>query len=324
MFANPPVILSSYTAVGPVEGKGPLAQTFDQVWKDNLNGEKSWERAESKLLQNALQGVLIKAGVQSDQVDFMLAGDLLDQIISSNFAARAMALPFIGLFGACSTMALSMAIGAMLIDGSFARKVLLGVSSHHDAAERQFRFPTEQGGQRAMSSQWTVTGAGSLLLGESGAGPRITAATLGRVLDYGETDTNNMGSAMAPAVCDTLVNHFTDLHRSPQDYDLIVSGDLGEVGSALAREVMNKSGFELGPNYNDCGLMVYSPNQDVHAGGSGCGCSAIVFAGKIMQDLFAGQLKRVMLVGSGSLHSPTSALQGESMPAVGHAVVIEA
>ena len=301
-----------------------MASSFDLIWKDTINGQKSWEWAESKLLESALQGALQKAGIQSDDVDYMLAGDLLNQTISSNFAARSMALPFIGLFGACSTMALSMAVGSMLIDGLFARKVLLGVSSHHDAAERQFRMPTEQGTQRAMSAQWTVTGAGSLLLGESGSGPRITAATLGRVIDYGETDTNNMGASMAPAVCDTILNHFTDLNRSPQDYDLIITGDLGSVGSALAREVLKKSGYDMGNNFNDCGMLVYSPNQDMHAGGSGCGCSAVVFAGKIMQDLSAGRLKRVMLVGSGSLHSPTSALQGESMPGIGHAVVIEA
>ncbi len=324
VFSKPAVILSSYSSVGPVEGQGPLASSFDLIWKDTINGQKSWEWAESKLLESALQGALQKAGIQSDDVDYMLAGDLLNQTISSNFAARSMALPFIGLFGACSTMALSMAVGSMLIDGLFARKVLLGVSSHHDAAERQFRMPTEQGTQRAMSAQWTVTGAGSLLLGESGSGPRITAATLGRVIDYGETDTNNMGASMAPAVCDTILNHFTDLNRSPQDYDLIITGDLGSVGSALAREVLKKSGYDMGNNFNDCGMLVYSPNQDMHAGGSGCGCSAVVFAGKIMQDLSAGRLKRVMLVGSGSLHSPTSALQGESMPAIGHAVVIEA
>src|SRR5665648_473265 len=224
VFANPPVILSSYSVVGPKEGQGPLGKTFSKIWSDQLNGEKSWEIAESKMLQEAMQGAVDQAGIPKDQLDFMLAGDLLNQIISSNFAARQMALPFIGLYGACSTMALSIAVGSMLIDGGFARNVLVGVSSHHDTAERQYRLPTEQGAQRAMSAQWTVSGAGSVLLGRSGVGPRITSATIGRVVDYAVTDVNNMGAAMAPAVADTLLNHLHDLQRKPQDYDLIASG----------------------------------------------------------------------------------------------------
>lgn len=324
VFANPPVILSSYSVVGPKEGQGPLGQTYDKVWKDGLNGEKSWEIAESKMLQEAMQGAIDQAAVPRDQIDFMLAGDLLNQIISSNFAARQMALPFIGIYGACSTMALSMAVGSMLIDGQFARHVLVGVSSHHDTAERQYRLPTEQGTQRSMSAQWTVTGAGSVVLGQSGSGPRITAATIGRVLDYGEVDVNNMGAAMAPGVADTILNHMQDLQRIPGDYDLIASGDLGSVGLALANEVLKQSGIEMGPQFTDCGVLIFDPSQDVHAGASGCACSSVVFAGDIMQKLKSGQYKRVLLVGSGSLHSPTSAQQGESIPGIGHAVVIEA
>jgi len=324
VFANPPVILASYSVVGPKEGQGPLGKTFSKVWNDQLHGEKSWEVAESKMLQEAMQGVIDQAGIPKEQIDFMLAGDLLNQIISSNFAARQMALPFIGLYGACSTMALSMAVGSMLIDGGFARNVLVGVSSHHDTAERQYRLPTEQGTQRAMSAQWTVTGAGSLLLGKSGTGPRITSATIGRVVDYAETDVNNMGSAMAPAVSDTILNHLHDLQLKPEDYDLIVSGDLGAVGLALAGEVLKKSGLDMGTGFMDCGVMIFDASQDAHAGGSGCGCSSVVFAGDIMQRIKVGELRRVMLVGSGALHSPTSSLQGESIPGIGHAVVIEA
>lgn len=324
VFGMPPVILSSYTVVGPKEGQGPLGTTFDEVWADNIHGEKSWERAESKLLETAMQGALKQSGLSPEQVDYMLAGDLLNQIISSNFSARTMALPYIGLYGACSTMALSMAVGSMLIDGQFARNVLVGVSSHHETAERQYRLPTEQGMQRPMSAQWTVTGAGSLVLGQSGAGPRITAATIGRVLDYGEKDSANMGAAMAPAVSDTLVNHFNDLNRKPQDYDLIASGDLGMVGLALSQELLKRSGITSGSEFTDCGVLIYDKDQDVHAGASGCACSAVVFAGNIMQRLKSGELKRVLLVGSGALHSPTSQQQGESIPGVGHAVVIEA
>lgn len=324
VFANPPVILSSFSVVGPKEGQGPLGKTFSKVWKDQLNGEKSWEVAESKMLEQAMQGAIAQVGVPMDQIEFILAGDLLNQMISSNFAARQMALPLIGIYGACSTMALGMALGSMLIDGGFARHVLVGASSHHDTAERQFRSPTEQGTQRAMSAQWTVTGAGSVLLGQSGAGPRITSATIGRVVDYDEKDVNNMGSAMAPAVADTILNHLSDLQRQPVDYDLIVSGDLGAVGLALAGEVLKRSGLDMGSTFSDCGVMIFDANQDVHSGASGCGCSAVVFAGNIMQRIKGGELKKVLLVGSGALHSPTSAMQGESIPGIGHAVIIEA
>src|SRR5665648_296526 len=324
VFANPPVILSSYSVVGPKEGEGPLKNTFNQVRKDQINGEENWEVAESKMLQEAMQGAIDQAGIPKEDIDFMLAGDLLNQLISSNFAARQMALPFIGLYGACSTMALSMAVGSMLIDGGFARNVLVGVSSHHEAAERQFRLPTEQGAQRAMSAQWTVTGAGSLLLGKSGNGPRVTSATIGRVIDFDVNDVNNMGAAMAPAVADTLLNHLHDLQRKPQDYDLIASGDLGTVGLALAGEVLKKSGVNMGAQFTDCGVLIYDSSQDAHSGGSGCGCSSVVFAGTIMQRIIAGELKRVLFVGSGALHSATSMLQGESIPGIGHGVVIEA
>src|SRR5665648_809805 len=312
VFANPPVILSSYSVVGPKEGEGPLKNTFNQVRKDQINGEENWEVAESKMLQEAMQGAVDQAGIPKEQIDFMLAGDLLNQIISSNFAARQMALPFIGLYGACSTMALSLAVGSMLIDGGFALNVLIGVSSHHDTAERQYRFPTELGSQR------------SLRLGRSGVGPRITSATIGRVVDYAVTDVSNMGAAMAPAVSDTILNHLHDLQRKPEDYDLIASGDLGAVGLALAGEVLKKSGLNMGERFTDCGTLIYDSSQDVHAGGSGCGCSAVVLAGTIMQRIKVGELKRVLFVGSGALHSPTSALQGESIPGIGHAVEIEA
>jgi stage V sporulation protein AD len=324
VFANPPVILSSHTVVGPKEGQGPLGQTFNSIWPDNINGNTSWEVAENKMMQEAMQGAIQDSSLKKEDIDYMLAGDLLNQIISASFAARAIALPFIGLYGACSTMALSMAMGSMLIDGEFARRVLVGVSSHHDTAERQYRLPTEQGGQRAMSAQWTVTGAGSLVLAESGTGPRITAATIGRVIDLGEKDTNNMGAAMAPAVADTILNHMHDLNRKPEDYDLIASGDLGSVGLSLAKEVLKKSGIQTGDQFTDCGVLIYDQSQDVHAGASGCGCSAVVFAGDIMDKLRSGVYKRVLLVGSGALHSSTSSLQGESIPGIGHAVVIEA
>ncbi|MGE4271645.1 MAG: stage V sporulation protein AD [Desulfitobacterium sp.] len=323
VFSNPSVILSSYSVVGPMEGQGPLSKSFNSVWKDNISGNSSWEVAESKMLEEALEGAISRASMPKDEIDYLLAGDLLNQIISANFAARTMGLPFIGLYGACSTMALSMSVGTMLIDGGFARRVLVGVSSHHETAERQYRMPTEQGGQRAMSAQWTVTGAGSLVLGESGEGPRITAATIGRIVDFGEKDTNNMGAAMAPAVADTILNHLNDMNRTPDDYDLIISGDLGSVGLNLSQEVLKKNGLTFN-NFSDCGVLIYDKKQDVHAGASGCGCSAVVFAGHLLDKIKSGEYKRVLLVGSGALHSQTSSLQGESIPGIGHAVVIEA
>jgi len=323
VFQSPPVILSKYNIVGPKEGQGPLKDSFDVILKDTYDGEKSWEKTEAKMLETAMRGAVSKANVPLDAVDYILAGDLLNQIISSNFAARQIGLPFIGLYGACSTMALSTALGAMLVDGGYASKVLCSASSHHDTAERQYRLPTEQGNQRAMYAQWTVTGAGSIMLSDTGVGPKVTSATIGRVIDFGETDANNMGAAMAPAVADTILNHFRDLNRPPDYYDLVATGDLGMIGLQLAIEILKRSNLNITNDFTDCGVMIYSPSQDTHAGGSGCGCSAAVLTGNILDRMLSGNLKRVLLVGSGCLHSPASSLQGESMPAIGHAVSIE-
>ncbi|NLI90886.1 MAG: stage V sporulation protein AD [Peptococcaceae bacterium] len=323
IFQNPPVILSSFNVVGPKEGDGPLQGSFDEILQDTYDGEKSWEKTEAKMLEKAMRGAAGKVNIPVDSVDYILAGDLLNQIISSNFAARQIGLPFIGLYGACSTMALSMALGAMLIDGGFGSKTLCSASSHHDTAERQYRLPTEQGNQRAMYSQWTVTGAGTVLLSDTGEGPKVTSATIGRVIDFGETDASNMGAAMAPAIADTILNHFQDLGRQPNFYDLIVTGDLGLIGLQLVIDILKRSGLQISNNFSDCGVMIYSPEQDTHAGGSGCGCSAVVLTGHILNRMASGELKKVLLIGSGSLHSPVSALQGESIPAIGHAVSIE-
>ncbi len=323
VFKQPPVILAGYNVVGPKEGQGPLKDTFDMVLKDSYGQEKTWEKTEIKMLETSMTRAAAKANVPLDSVDYNLAGDLLNQIISSNYAARKIGLPFIGLYGACSTMALSTALGAMLIDGGFASKVLCSASSHHETAERQYRFPNEQGNQRAMYAQWTVTGAGSILLAAQGEGPKITSATIGTVLDYGETDTNNMGAAMAPAVADTILNHLQDLNRQPDYYDLIITGDLGTVGLQLLLEVLKRSGLQLSNNFSDCGVMIYSSEQDTHAGGSGCGCSAVVLTGHLLNKLKSRELQKILFVGSGSLHSSVSSQQGESMPAIGHAVSIE-
>jgi stage V sporulation protein AD len=323
-FTNPPVIAAAANIVGPMEGQGPLGRQFDWILDDILFGEPTWERAESKILRESAKLALRKINWQPGDVDFFLAGDLLNQIISANFAARSIGAPFLGLFGACSTFAEAIMLGCMLIDGSFASRVLLSSSSHHNAAERQFRFPIEQGTQRPPSAQWTVTGGGALALAKQGEGPVVTMGTAGKVIDLGIADPNNMGAAMAPAAADTLISHFQDTGTEPASYDLILTGDLGLVGHDVLKELMRTRGYLLGDNYQDCGLLIYDlTRQDVHAGGSGCGCSAVVFTGSIWNQLRSGGCKKVLLMATGALMSPTSSQQGETIPAVAHAVVVE-
>lgn len=323
-FANPPVLLGTAAVTGPKEGQGPLGTTFDHVWEDTLDGEKTWEKAERKMLMEACDRVLKKLKLNPEAVDFMLAGDLLNQIISANFTARALGIPFIGLYGACSTMFEGLALGSMLVDGGYANHVLTGASSHYDTAERQFRFPTELGTQRPPSAQWTVTGAGAAVVAGQGTGPLITHATIGKVLDLGIKDANDMGSAMAPAAADTIIQHFKDTGRSPKDYDLIITGDLAAIGRSLTEQLVKQAGYDISKKYTDCGILIYDPAQDTHAGGSGCGCSAVVLCGYLIGEILAGRFKRILGIGTGALLSPISTLQGESIPGIGHAVVIDA
>ncbi|MEW8960071.1 MAG: stage V sporulation protein AD [Moorella sp. (in: firmicutes)] len=323
-FANPPVIVATASIVGPKEGEGPLGNTFDMVIDDPYFGEESWEKAERKMLEEAVKMVIAKAQLKPQDIDFLLAGDLLNQTISANYAARTLGIPFLGLYGACSTMYEGMALAAMLIDGGFAYHVVAACSSHYNTAERQYRFPTEQGVQRSPTSQWTVTGAGAVLMAPAGNGPRITHATIGRVVDVGIKDPNDMGSAMAPAAVDTIVRHFQDTGRGPADYDLIITGDLGRVGHEIATKLLGEQRYDVSKNYNDCGILIYDhERQDTHAGGSGCACSAVVFAGHLMGKLNEGRYKRILGVGTGALLSPTATQQGESIPGIGHGVVIE-
>lgn len=323
-FANPPVLLGTAAVVGPKEGQGPLGNSFDHVWEDTLNGEKTWEKAERKMLMEACTRAMQKLQLTPDRIDFMLAGDLLNQIISANFTARAMGIPFIGLYGACSTMYEGLALGSMLVDGGYADHVLVASSSHYDTAERQYRFPTELGTQRPPSAQWTVTGAGGAIIAGQGTGPLITHATIGKVLDLGIKDANDMGSAMAPAAADTIIRHFKDTGRTPEDYDLIVTGDLAAIGRSLTEQLVKQAGYDISKNYTDCGVLIYDPAQDTHAGGSGCGCSASVLCGYLIKEIVAGKFKRILGIGTGALLSPVSALQGESIPGIAHAVVIDA
>lgn len=323
IFKNKPVITGSYSIVGPKEGKGNFASYFNYIMKDDSFGEDSYEKAEKKMLESAVTGAIKDAQIHPDQVGLLLAGDLLNQIISSSYAARNFDLAYLGLFGACSTMAESLAVGATMVDAGFFDHVVCATGSHFSTAERQFRFPLELGNQRPPTSQWTVTGAGATIVSKEGKGPKITMATLGKVLDYDVNDVNDMGAAMAPAAMDTMLTHFRETDRSPDDYDLIVTGDLGKLGSEILIDLMEMSGIKLGLNYNDCGQMYFTRNQNTLSGGSGCGCSATVFNSFIIDKLRKGELQRVLFMPTGALMSTTASQQGETIPGVCHAIVIE-
>lgn len=323
LFTHEPVILETGSVAGAKEGDGKLGGYFDVVLQDNLNGCRSWEQCESNMMEKAIRRAVLKSGKKLAEIDCMLAGDLLNQLMSTHFAMRTLARPFLGLYGACSTMAESMLLGAMMADGGYADTVACCASSHHEAAERQYRFPTELGVQRPPSAQWTVTGAGCAIIGKAVCGPRITMGTIGKVIDFGIKDTNALGAAMAPAAVDTLKTHFADTGRTPSYYDRIYTGDLGAIGRELVMHMMRDSGTELAGIYDDCGCMLYTEKQDAHAGASGCASSALVFCGYLFKQMLEEKLKRILLLGTGSLHSPTSYQQSESIPCISHAVAIE-
>jgi len=324
MFENPPVLTAWATIVGPKEGEGPWGSDFDWVMEDYEFGEESWEKAETKLLRETIKLAVSKKNYSPQDIELLVSGDLLNQITSSSFAARELQIPFLGMYGACSTMAESLLTAAMAIDGGYFERTVAAVSSHYYTAERQFRFPAEQGTQRSISSQWTVTGAGAVVL-EKGiyGGPRLTCATIGKIIDMGQKDANNMGSAMAPAAADTIKTHLNDTDRSPDYYDLIVTGDLGKVGSALVKQLFIKNGVVPEPNYSDCGVLIFNDNQDTHAGGSGCGCCAAMLCGPLLKKMVQGKIARLLLVATGALMSPTTSFQGESIPGIAHAVALE-
>lgn len=323
IFANPPIITSTANIVGPMEGEGLLQQHFDYIMQDNLNNLASWEQCESYMMEYAIKKAVAKENSTIEMVDCILAGDLLNQLMSTHFAMKNLNRPFLGLYGACSTMVESMLLSAMLLDGGFANKVVSAVSSHHDAAERQYRFPNELGVQRPPSSQWTVTGSGAAVVSILGNGPHITAGTIGKIVDYGIKDPNAMGPAMAPAAADTMWQHFQDTGRMPVYYDMIFTGDLGIVGKTLVVQLLQEKGLDISANYEDCGCMIYREEQDAHAGASGCASSAIVFCGYLFEMLMIGKLKKILFIGTGSLHSTTSYQQKESIPCIAHAVAIE-
>jgi len=322
-FKNPPSIKATASIVGPKEGKGNLRKCFDYIIPDELWGEDSWEKAESKLVRETFAKVLQNAGLSNDKIDYVLAGDLLNQCIAANYGLRETNVPFFGLYGACSTMAESMSIGSMLVEGGFADNVVCLTSSHFCSAEKQFRYPLELGSQRAPTSQWTVTGSGAVVIAAQGTGPYITHVTTGKINDLGISDVNNMGAAMAPAAADTILTHFADTGFVPEYYDLIVTGDLGKVGKQICVNILKMNGLNIKDRYNDCGVMIFNLNeQDVHSGGSGCGCAATVFAGHIYKEIMKGNLKRVLFVATGALMSPISSQQKETIPGIAHAVSI--
>ena len=332
VFDNPPVIVSTASVVGPKEGRGPLGKFFDKVWKDEKDGAESWEKAESQLVEQSLQMAVAKAGLTAEKVRLLVAGDLLNQLTATHFGVRELSIPFIGAYGACSTMGLSMSLGAMLIDGGFADTVAAEASSHFCTSEKQFRTPLGYGSQRPLYATWTVTGSGAVVMADREIGTRLAGerkvvvrgATTGRIVDYGVKDAFNMGGAMAPAAADVLLAHFQDFGRKPSDYDCIYTGDLGYYGAELLAKLMEEEGYLLEGHYKDCGTIIYdAEEQDTHGGGSGCGCSAVTFAGYLMKKLREGKLGRILFVPTGALLSPLSTQQGETIPCIAHAVVIE-
>ena len=320
---NPPVITHWASIAGKKESEGPLGHTFDITSKDTYFGQKTWELAEQRMQQMALETLATKAGIQQSDFDLVFSGDLLNQCIGSSFTLRNMDIPHLGLYGACSTMAESLLMSSMAVGGGFADKVVAMTSSHFASSERQYRFPLGYGGQRTPTSQWTVTGSGAALVCSGGKGPKIESCTIGTVCDLGIKDANNMGAAMAPAAYSTIRAHFEDLHTDVSAFDLIVTGDLGQTGKEALLALARQDGLSLGGKLTDCGTLIFDiATQDVHAGGSGCGCSAITLCSHLLDQLKRGKLKKILFCGTGALLSPTSTQQGLPIPGVCHAVCI--
>ena len=320
---NPPVITHWANVVGKKEAEGPLTKYFDIKNNDSFFGQKTWEQAEKKMQQMALQKLSEKAGLHPGDIGLVFSGDLLNQCIGSSFTLRNTNIPHIGLYGACSTMAESLIMASIVVSGGFFDNVVAMTSSHFASSERQYRFPLGYGGQRTPTAQWTVTGSGAALVCKEGTGPKITACTIGTVTDLGIKDANNMGAAMAPAALSTIKTHFDDLNLTPEDYDLIVTGDLGQLGKEALLALACKEGLQLGGKLTDCGTLIFDLlKQDVHSGGSGCGCSAVTLCGYLLDKLHHGKMKSILFCGTGALLSPVSTQQGLPIPGVCHAVSI--
>ena len=324
ILPSPPVISAWASCAGKKESEGPLAHTFDITSQDTHFGQRTWEQAEKQMQRLALGKLAEKANMRMQDFQLIFSGDLLNQCIGSSFSLRNTGIPHLGLYGACSTMAESLLLASMSVGGGFADHAVAMTSSHFASSERQYRFPLGYGGQRTPTSQWTVTGSGAALVHAEGTGPRITACTIGTVTDLGIKDANNMGAAMAAAAYDTIRAHLTDFSRTPEDYSLIITGDLGQMGKDLLLELARQDGISLGGRLEDCGCLIFDQEtQDVHAGGSGCGCSAVTLCGYLLGQLQSNKLKSILFCGTGALLSPTSTQQGLPIPGVCHAVVIE-
>ena len=321
ILSDPPVITHWASVAGKKESEGPLAHTFDIKSQDTYFGQKTWEQGEKQMQKLALGKLAEKANMKLEDFDLVFSGDLLNQCIGSSFTLRNLGIPHLGLYGACSTMAESLLLSSMAVGGGFADNAVAMTSSHFASSERQYRFPLGYGGQRTPTAQWTVTGSGAALVRRDGHGPRITGCTVGTVTDLGIKDANNMGAAMAPAAAKTISRYLADTRTKPEDYDMILTGDLGQVGSALLEQLLEQEKIHLQGRHQDCGLLIYDrQQQDVHAGGSGCGCAASVLCSFILPKIRQGTLGDVLFVATGALMSPTSSMQGESIPGIAHLV----
>lgn len=342
VFQNKPYILSAYSLGGEKEGAGPMREWFDDCLRDDTYNESTWEKSESKMLKTAMLEAMRRSGKSKEEIGAILSGDLLNQLMSSSFMARDMHIPFLGMYGACSTMTESLMLGSVLVDGGYSDNIVIGASSHYCTAERQFRMPLEHGNQRPPSAQWTATAAGAMLIASEGNEEtsetdgcgnvrewkkiRVDCGTIGKVIDAGIKDANQMGSAMAPAAVDTILNHLQDTGRSIDYYDIILSGDLGFIGKDITVDLLTDAGIDanaLSEIYDDCGTMIYEPQQDVHSGGSGCGCSASTFAGFVYKKMRRGEINRALIMSTGALLSTISPFQGESIPGIAHAISLE-
>lgn len=333
LFSNPPCIIAASSIAGKKEGEGPLGQHFDVIHEDPMVGKDTWEDAESQFMKEAAEFVIQKAGLKNQDIRYLVGGDLLGQLIATSFGIADLEIPTFGIYGACSTMGESMSVGAILVDGGYADKVLSITSSHFAGAEKQFRMPLDYGNQRPFSASWTVTGSGAVIIAENnqnnkskeGSTVVIKGITTGKIVDFGIKDSMNMGAAMAPAAFDTIKQNFVDHGVEPDYYDKIITGDLGVVGQKILIEMLKDKGYDISSKHMDCGIEIFdAENQDTHAGGSGCACSAITLTGYILKQLRQGAWKRVLFVPTGALLSQVSFNEGNTVPGIAHAVMIEA
>ncbi|MGN0601096.1 MAG: stage V sporulation protein AD [Oscillospiraceae bacterium] len=323
ILKNTPSIISSAAIGGKMESEGPLGDYFDKINEDPYLSTDTFEKGESQLQKQAILHALQKCELDESEIDVMFGGDLLNQCVSTTYGIRDFEIPFLGIYGACSTMAEGLLLSSLFVDGGYAKKALAVTSSHFCSAERQYRFPLNYGGQRPPTAQWTATASGSLIVSKKDKPPYIRAVTVGKIVDMGVTDANNMGAAMAPAAFDTLNQFFKDTGLKPDFFDAIVTGDLGKVGSRILCELFERENISIRENHKDCGMMLYSfEGQDVHAGGSGCGCAGSVLCGYFIPQLKSGSIKNILFAATGALMSPTMSQQGESIPGISHAIWI--